>query len=402
MKEKMPFIILLALFTCNIGFLKAQVVLVKNAEHVISYEVKGKNIVFTIEDLKDNENNLFITKHGGYVKDYEESKNYKYKTMLQRYDGTVIEFDCDGNNLLETGLDMAYTIYETPSIVAHGLHMKLGIFSGVAAYKTDSESTGKGMWRNSKLYYTYQIPLSEIMDKETLKVKMRFAIQRVAETWDKRIKYGIFIYPEQDVAYKNNKFLTIDLSTLDNDYIRNIKKEILDKENSFAEYTKTHTTNDIDFDGFFIVLVKGKYIEVLPCEGKGGQYLSDINATWSIFAPTRWFTVDNNIPLVNKVTKIIVKGTDFSSPLINNATFLRMEKVPLNQINRFYYKRKLFQHKQDYVYAGKLNKQGHLETINLRQRSISDNHYELFVTQTLESGFYALFINSKFYMIKIK
>lgn len=403
MKEKILLLVFLAFFACNIGFLNAQVELVKNTEHIISYEIKGENIVFTIEDLKDNENNLFITKKGGYVKDYEESKNYNYNTMLQSYDGSEIQFDCDNNDKLETRLDMAYAIYESPSILAHKIHENISPLS-VTVLKTESNAIGKGVWKNSKLYYTYQIPLSEVMDKKTLKIKMRFLIQRVAETWDKRIKYGVFIYPQQEEAYRNNKFFTIDLSSSDIELVKNIKKNRLEKENSYSEYTKSHTTTDIDFDGFYIELTKGKYIEVLPCVGKVCQYLSGKNATYSdVYTPYRWFTVDNNIPLVSKVTKIIAKGTDFSSSLINKAKFMRMEDALLNSINYFVCnKRDYYYGKQDHVYMGKTNKMGDIETLNLRQKSIDDSHYELYITQTLESGFYALFINSNFYMFKIE
>lgn len=286
MKNKILFLtVIFAMSFVNIS--SSQTILFQNKEHVIHYIFSGENIVVTIEDINDYDNNLFW---GKGVNGYTLRCNGQISVG---YEGSCLEFDIDLNNKLEKtdkgyfkcsgtndGKNVYYCgnqFYDIYMYMTEAIkHGELTAPSGSKIYTSEQWSNSNYALANEHPIWTFSIPIIEIMDFEKMKINVRAVISRCSSSQGSQV--SPFVYPVgQTCNYSNVKFFTIDLTNTTNEVVLKVKKDLEDKKVSQQKakeeassksklYTdeamKKVTSTLPKNDGVYIKLKSGKYLEV--------------------------------------------------------------------------------------------------------------------------------------------
>lgn len=281
----------------------AQTVLVKNNDHIITYSFSGENIIFTLEDINDPDNNVWNDNgpRGYCWQNYNTYCFNKLSAPSVSYgtDASLIEIDFDLNNKIEGGKDKGFYINKKEGANAHWLDKDFSFLDNDARDRankktviSDSKSTAYSKWTTSQYLskqhpvFIYTIPLSEIMDFEKMKINLRFMFLRSTGTTDKPFgpKYTPpndkkhYFYPDGDFCNPSSKLFIIDFNNSTDEVVKNLKKKFEDekvkqlnaKEDASSsnklysiEVMKKSTTTLPKYDGVFIKLKNGKYVEVI-------------------------------------------------------------------------------------------------------------------------------------------
>lgn len=179
------------------------------------------------------------------------------------------------------------------------------------------------------------------------------------------------------------------------------KREETELEKIFIEYTNSHINKTIDFDGLYIELAKGKYVEVEASETYYCYYT--YGNAYYFRAPQRLFTLENKVPLINKINKIVLKGPKFNSTSMANSGIYKMDRKFLgDMVYHFVCDEKKLSKLMYHAYVRQGAEKGEFIEILTKKKTLGKNHYELYFTKSLESGLYAFVIDATLFMFKIK
>ncbi len=287
-------IILLFFLLCTNSF-SQEMIIEKNADHVIYYSIQGNMISFFIEDLLDNQDNTRVTRYGGLGNGEICGVPADGNSLT---DACIIEVDYNQNKLVDNGLDLGYIIandYRTYShkpnpfysrnpmkylsednILTYVTPYYLKKNTPILTFKTyttfdnpSSLSLGFATWTSSKfgeqdhLIYKFEMPVNEIISKMNGFANLRFIILRVSSIKDGNY-YGTFYYPKQNCMDKDSILsYAVDLTKT------NVYKKLLEKKtvkNQRGAYTLSQLQKSTlavpEWEGVYVKINTGKYVEL--------------------------------------------------------------------------------------------------------------------------------------------
>jgi hypothetical protein len=272
-------------------------IIVQGEQHVIYYKYEKENIVFVVEDLKDNEDNF--TLHPQDVKTQFVGGPYLGTGILcgqensssQLRDMCFVEFDSNQNGIADNLVDCGYTIpYYRPDVyhwrvekapfVNHSscvmpYYIELSKttqqdFESFDNFCTNGKSMVKGSvnWTESEykqskhVIWVYSIPWDEIITIANPQAFVRFQIHRVSSFTGKEF-YGSIFYPSQNTC-NGTTFHSFKLSMADcPDYKEQVKvynEKKSKRINTSQKLITSADSNQPEWDGVYLQLKNGKYL----------------------------------------------------------------------------------------------------------------------------------------------
>ena len=310
-------------FVLATGILSAQVILEKNAEHVIYYSIDGSKIRFCAEDLNDNENN--IQDAGG-----TSGRNTYCGKNFDVYEGHTSYVHSNGDILNNQWDECVFEI----EIYKEGEFRSFG---------------AKGQWMSSKYssfphpVWTFETLLTDLLVNDRLRIKVRVFLSRVARNPSILINYTTFYYPNQSCYCEgdsrrhkptsNSVYYTLDFLSSTDPAIEGVResfKKSLDNEERINlmgnvyqnlvtfEYNRNATTYEPKFSGVYVRLSDGRYIEIPDNKFMYGAFYCSDNG---LITKLGYFS-ENKVPVFyydefKQVSKLRIDKTAFVEFVVN-------------------------------------------------------------------------------------
>jgi len=453
-----PFLLIYAIICFFILKSSAQTILVQNTEHVIYYTISGENIIFTIEDVNDKQNDLECNESygaGSYRYINDDLCSEKAITFDDSHDASCIEVDINNNGKLETE-DLGYiqsylyngrndckTVYKQ---FLYSSFQSLGFnrFSSFSYTRNDnSKATGNAKWSTSKNcaeshpIWTYCIPIKEMINLKEMKISLRFLVQRRGgNSYAKpkiypKITDTYYFYPVgQTGDYNSPKFYSIDLKNSTETAVIKLKKEYDDaiaqkkQVNSDAnllrklytkEAMKKALTSLPKYDNAFVKLKNGKYIELHKQKyhrailGKNNSTYGDVMESRKYPMP---FYVESEFDTLrfiqikkNDFTGIAVVAGNALKGVVDYMKFLYpVRKYPLLPLSGASYYLAEWDNVKNDVTGKKIegvNMYWFDKGINLSRTLGESWSYNYTFNNSLDAGFYGLWMGTNIWLFEI-
>jgi len=189
--------------------------------------------------------------------------------------------------------------------------------------------------------WTFDMPLAEVLNTETLQTWVRiFVCRRHKDKYEDPTYNKTFIYPEQDYSNEVFKSFVVDFTKIDNaeikamvqkyktegdDQKKLIAQATADRKTKSAKAIATATTKQPEYDGCYIKLSTGKFVELKTIRLEKGGYCEEPKMSMQL--PT-WQTMELNPKCFIRKTKfdvfpdvIQISKTAFKNLVFVGSTF---------------------------------------------------------------------------------